>query len=261
MKKGIVFYLSATGNTELAVRYMQKHLTTAAVDLFDITQGPAPSPDDYDFAGFATFTDWGDPPYLMQMFVDKLPQQDNKPAFLFNTCAGFSGKTLKTLKEWIGRKGFKTVAYFTLNAPESYPPMVAKGRTKEKNPSAGDLDKFHAFIDNLNSLLASGGNPAEVRPKLGILNTIVPKFPRNKSKTAMGSKYVDRELCSKCGACERVCPYKAIKMDAGPVYDETRCYGCWACYNHCPQKAIYTDKVKGKGHYSLLEAYKDKLKI
>lgn len=260
MKKGVIFYYSATGNTRLALEYLQKRITNATVDLFDITQGSLPALDNYDFAGFATFTDWGDPPYLLRMFADKLPRQENKPAFLLNTCAGFSGKTLKTLKEMVGSKGFRVIAAFTLNAPESYPPMVAKGRTKEKNPSPGDLDKFQAFINNLNSLLASAENAPELRPKLGLLNTLMPRFPRDKSKKAMGQKQVDKELCNRCGVCAGVCPYKAIKIDADPVFDESKCYGCWACYNHCPTKAIYTDKVRGRGHYSVLEVYKEKLK-
>ncbi len=260
MKKGVICYYSATGNTRLAVEYLQKRISNAAVELFDITKGTVPALDNYDFAGFATFTDWGDPPYLLRVFADKLPRQENKPAFLLNTCAGFSGKTLKTLKEMVGSKGFRVIAAFTLNAPESYPPMVAKGRTKEKNPSPADLAAFHAFIDCLNSLLAAAGDPPEVRPKLGLLNTLMPRFPRDKSKKAMGQKYADKDLCNRCGVCTGVCAYKAIKMDAGPVFDEKKCYGCWACYNHCPTKAIYTEKVKDKGHYSVLTVYKNKLK-
>lgn len=261
MKKGVVYYLSATGNTEAALRYMQKHLAGAALDLVNIARGTAPAPDDYDFVGLATFTDWGDPPMGMKMFIDRLPRQAGKPVFLFNTCAGFSGKTLRTLSEWAGAKGFKTVAGFTLNAPESYPPMVAKGRTKEKNPSAGDMARFHAFINDLNARLAADGSLAEVRPKLGILNAIIPRFPRDRSKKAMGNKQADRELCTGCGICAGACLYQAIKVEDRPVFDEARCYGCWACYNHCPQKAIYTAKLRGKGHYTILEVYKDKVKI
>jgi heterodisulfide reductase subunit A-like polyferredoxin len=78
----------------------------------------------------------------------------------------------------------------------------------------------------------------------------------------MGLKYVDAELCKECHTCEKLCPYKAIKLNPKPVFDMTRCYGCWSCYNHCPNKAIYTRKYRGAGQYPKpIEQLKNKLKL
>lgn len=69
---------------------------------------------------------------FVKLFIDKLPKLNDKPAFLFNTCAAMSGKTLKTLKTWVDQKGFKVIAGFTLKSPESYPPFIVRGITKEQ---------------------------------------------------------------------------------------------------------------------------------
>ena len=218
----------------------------------------------YDFAGFATYTDWGDPPLFVKLVIDKLPMQKGKPAFLFNTCAALSGKTLKTLKTWVNQKGFKVVSAFTLKAPESYPPLVIKGLTGKNNPSERDMIRLINFINELSSFFSSSGHRGlgdlkDTNVKIGIINTLSPRYSRNKSKLQMGNKYVDQGLCTQCGVCFRGCPNEAISINSGVNFDEDKCYGCWSCFNHCPQKAIYTEKIKGIGQYSILENYSQKL--
>ena len=78
----------------------------------------------------------------------------------------------------------------------------------------------------------------------------------------MGEKYVDESLCTECGVCEKICPYKAIKLDPKPVFDLNECYGCWACFNRCTERAIYTRKYRGVGHYPKpLERLKEALRV
>ncbi len=56
---------------------------------------------------------------------------------------------------------------------------------------------------------------------------------------------VDASRCTKCMACVRVCPTKAITVDALPELDRIACIGCGACVSECPEKvfdlAHYTD--------------------
>lgn len=259
---GVIFYYSSTGNTKLACRYIEKNLVDAKVDLFNMTHKEIPDLSHYDFVGFATFTDWGEPPLFVKLFIDKIPEQNGKPAFLFNTCAAMSGKTLTTLKTWVSEKCFKIVAAFTLYAPESYPPSIVRGITKEHNPSLRNLKRFNTFLKELNSLLTNSDykDLKEIKIKTGIIGTLVPRFPRTKSKLEMGKKYVNQSLCTQCGICVTGCPNEAISLDSGVNFDEDKCYGCWSCFNHCPQKAVYTEKINGIGHYSgPLQNYRQKL--
>lgn len=44
--------------------------------------------------------------------------------------------------------------------------------------------------------------------------------------------------CLSCGACEKACPIRAIRMEDGrPVTDRRRCDGCGACAEICPANA------------------------
>lgn len=261
MRHVLICYYSSTGNTKLACQYIGNHLVDTKVDFFNITQKETPDFSHYDLIGFATFTDWGDPPLFVKLFIDKLPVQTSKPAFLFNTCAGLSGKTLKTLNTWVNQKGFKVVAGFTLRAPESYPPAIVRGITREKNPLPRDLKRLNRFIQELNGRLKSSNfeNLPEIKVKIGLIDTFSPRFQRNRSKLKMGNKYVDQSLCTQCGTCEKGCPYEAIQLSDTVSFNESKCGGCWSCFNHCPQKAIYTENVKGIGQYDSPPEYRNKL--
>lgn len=63
------------------------------------------------------------------------------------------------------------------------------------------------------------------------ISPIVPKF--------------ELDNCTKCGICEKVCAYGAIKMEEnGPVYDDKVCMGCGWCMGHCPAREQVITMVK-----------------
>jgi ferredoxin/flavodoxin len=263
--KGVICYYSGSGNTKLACQYIVSNIKSIDFDLFNIVREGVPDFEAYKIAGFATFTDFLGPSYLVQTFLQKLGQQNGKPAFVFNTYGAFNGRTLKTLDKWVSAKGFKVVAGHSLHTPESYPPMVARGRGNEQAPSEKEMNGFSRFISELEqvcSLLKEGKEIRRKRTSIGLLNSILPTFRRTKARDDMGEKYVDAELCNECGVCEKLCPCEAVKLDPKPVFDMNKCYGCWSCYNHCPTKAIYTQKFRGVGHYPKpIKQLKKKLKV
>jgi ferredoxin/flavodoxin len=251
--KMLICYYSNSGNTKLACQYIARNIDTAEVSLFDIKKDEIPNLGDYGIVGFATFTDFLGPSLLVQTFLEKLPEQKNKPAFVFNTYGFVSGKTMKILDAWVTAKGFSVIAGHSLHTPESYPPMVAKGRGHETSPNRREMNGLNSFITGLNGLIGSrldeGREIDREKIKFGFLGSVLPAYSRTKARDDMGEKSVDEALCDECGICEKGCPYKAIKLYPKPVFDMDRCYGCWFCFNHCPNKAIYTKKFRGVGHY------------
>ena len=147
--KGIICYCSGSGNTKLACQYIKGKVKNIEFDLFNIITDGIPSVEKYDFAGFATFTNFLNVPYIVQMFIEKLPRQNNKPAFVFNTYGFISGKTLKILDKTVRAKGFKVIAGHSLHTPESYPPMIARGRGNEQAPNEKEINNFNKFISEL----------------------------------------------------------------------------------------------------------------
>ncbi len=263
--KGIVCYYSGSGNTRLASQYIVKNVESTEFDLFDVVKDGTPDLEKYDVVGFATFTDFWGPPYLFQTFIESLPRQNDKPAFVFNTYGFISAKTLKVLDEWVTARGFKVVAGHSLHTPESYPPMIARGMGYAQAPNKREMKNLNGFISGLDQLLNHLREGKEIKrrkPRIGFVNSLLPMLPRTQARKDMGEKYVDELLCTECGLCEKNCPYKAIKLSPKPVFDMDECYGCWACYNHCPQKAIYTTKYRGVAHYPQpVDVLREKLSV
>ena len=60
------------------------------------------------------------------------------------------------------------------------------------------------------------------------------------------AQVVDGSRCTKCMACEAVCPVRAISVDQMPIIDQIACIGCGACVSECPvdvfDLAHYTDR-------------------
>jgi len=249
--RGLICYYSGSGNTKLACEFIARTAQDVHFELFDVVHDGEPDLTGYDLVGFATFADFFGPPMRMKTFIEVLPAQREKPAFLFNTFGSIGGKTLGLLDRWASDRGFRIVASHGLHTPESFPPMIARGMTFADAPNEKELAAFHRFVAELGAIArrhASGLAIQDRRPRIGPFR-LLPTFPRTQSRRSMGKKSVDAELCTKCGVCKSVCPYGAIELDPTPLFDQTKCYGCWACYNHCPTQAIYTRKLRGVGHY------------
>ncbi len=249
--KGVICYYSGSGNTKLACRYIARNVRNVEFDLFNIVNGGTIDLTQYDIVGLAAFTDFFAPSQVVQTFVENLPPQNDKPAFVFNTYGFTSGKTIKVLEKWADAKGFRVVAGCSLHTPESYPPMIARGRAYADAPNEKEMTHFNEFINGLGQLCAAlqAGQPVTSRRiSVGLVGRLMPTAARTQARKDMGIKYVDESLCEQCGVCEKGCPYQAIGLAPFPVFYMSKCYGCWYCYNHCSKKAIYTDKCRGGPH-------------
>ena len=73
--QGIICYYSGSGNTRLACQYIAGNIKSAEFKLFNIVREGIPNLAPYDIVGFACFTDFIEPPYLIRTFLDKLDRQ------------------------------------------------------------------------------------------------------------------------------------------------------------------------------------------
>jgi MinD superfamily P-loop ATPase len=61
----------------------------------------------------------------------------------------------------------------------------------------------------------------------------VPKGERSRNVA-----FVDAEKCTVCGACEAVCPARAIVVSDIVTVDHVLCTGCGRCISVCPNEAL-----------------------
>ncbi|MGB2825253.1 MAG: hydrogenase iron-sulfur subunit [Thermoplasmata archaeon] len=79
------------------------------------------------------------------------------------------------------------------------------------------------------------------------------------------AQVVDASKCTKCMACEAVCPARAISVGEMPEIDQIACIGCGACVSECPTKvfelAHYTDRQLRQQLEGVLEGETDETRI
>lgn len=262
--KGIICYLSTTGNTKLVCQSIAKKVTSAKWVLHNLADKTIPDLTNYDVVGLATYTDYWGPPQKIQDFLESISSQNgNKPAFILNTHAGESGKTLMILKDWMKSKNFNVIAGHSLLTPLNYPPMLVNGWGNSDFPNEPDIEAFNQFISQLDASLTqikNGETVPEFMVKLSETDMAFAFYVRKIAQEDMGDLFVDESLCIKCGKCKKVCPYEAIDLTPFPVFDSSKCYGCWGCFNECATKAIYTHTYRNCGHYTQpTEKLKEKL--
>lgn len=68
--------------------------------------------------------------------------------------------------------------------------------------------------------------------------------------------YVTEELCSGCGICATVCPYKAIEVDKTAKVarvNEVLCEGCGSCVSACPSNAVEQKNYRSEQIFKMIE--------
>jgi ferredoxin len=208
-------------------------------------------PEDHTFIGFASYTDYQAPPRFFMETISKFPLVNGKESFLLATYAGMVGKTLKGMKNIVEERGYRVITGHALPMPENYSPQRKRGFKVDGNPKEKDMESFQQFIRELGDLIVTRELKGHVEPKelrIGLLNSLIPMKVRTDGLKGMGRKKVDLSLCTKCGICFNNCAYKAIKLQPGPAFDETKCHACFACYNLCPVGAITSEKLDSADH-------------
>ncbi|MDG6224904.1 MAG: EFR1 family ferrodoxin [Candidatus Thermoplasmatota archaeon] len=246
-----LLYTSTTMNTKLACEHLTRRIPQVEFELFDMRDLTGFDPQRYTFVGFASYVDHQAPPLSFMEALSGLGDAGGKEAFVLLTYAALQGTALLRMADAVRGRGYRVIHGHALPMPENYPPQRKRGMKLDENPKDVEMDRFRQFIREIGDLIVTRELKGEVRPRkisVGLVNSLFRKGVRKDGAKGMGKKIVDGDLCTRCGACERNCPYGAIRMEDGPIFDEDRCHSCFSCYNHCHVGAITSEKVRTSDH-------------
>jgi NAD-dependent dihydropyrimidine dehydrogenase PreA subunit len=173
-------------------------------------------------------------------FIESLPAGDGRDAFAIGTCGGFPGGMQGPLGKILRKKGYNPIAAKFFVMPSNY---ANKNIPVEKN--ALRIENALLEAKDFASGLLKG--QTEWRGGIPLLSNLMYRLGQTRKPWDFFYRVfpiaADREKCSRCGRCVKICPAQAVKMDDWPVVEPKLCESCQRCVGFCPAGAL---RVPGK---------------
>lgn len=268
MSSAEIYYFTGTGNSLAIAKNVAKKINA---ELYSITSVINKQEINLrnDVVGIIFPVYHGSLPSIVEDFISKISNIENKYVFSICTYGDSPGITMKTLSNIIKKKKGSLAAGFAVKMPYNYITPSSMGvnfydsfilreievskqqyifKQAEKKLNnicelicAQTIDILETDMDFLNNII-SKLNLKEtlgksVWLKIGGFDGKTP-LPFSKSIRFMDYKFHFDDKCNSCGICEKVCPVNNIVLrDNKPAWKH-QCEQCFACLQWCPQSAI-----------------------
>ncbi|HPN84374.1 MAG TPA: EFR1 family ferrodoxin [Victivallales bacterium] len=175
------------------------------------------------------------PPPFVFKWIESLPEGKGQKAVVISTYASMSGLVAAPLKKILKKKGFCPVVVREIKMPHNFiSQRFSKSNAKIISDAEREIAKFAEEV------VGGKSTTKTYIPMSGILRQIA-SFIFARIASFMGSKlYADKNLCSKCGLCSRLCPVGNITTKEGFPSWNHKCEQCLRCINFCPNSAVGT---------------------
>lgn len=238
----MIFYFSGTGNSKWVADEIAKKIGDKAYDISHLNEIPEINNEKQIGMIFPIYA-WGIPEPMI-IFAKQLKKVKT---FTFGicTCGANAGIALKKLS-----KIYNLDSSYSIIMPSNY--IIGEDIEKESiilkkiELAKKEIEKISNEIRQKKKVYCvNEGTIPKV--KSNIVNKLFNKFGRTTVPF-----YVDKEKCTKCGLCAKMCPASTIKLvDGNPVWNK-KCYQCLRCINDCPQIAIqYGKETENRGRYNI----------
>lgn len=230
------YYFSGTGNTLLVVRKMQEAFIENGVNVnlyrieninprnvnLSSTIGLA-----FPVAVQSTY------PFIWD-FIKGMPDANGTRVFMVSTLHSFSGAIVGPLKKVLNKKGYKTIGAKEVHMPANlYPLWIDEDKNRRRILKGMEKTKVYA-----EQLLSGRLGWGRVPFLSDILYFFVSRDIVWRQIAKWGQKFeINKDRCTKCGLCVRLCPVKNIELYDYPKYLD-KCQQCLRCVMFCPTEAI-----------------------
>jgi flavodoxin/Pyruvate/2-oxoacid:ferredoxin oxidoreductase delta subunit len=176
-------------------------------------------------------------------WIKSWPALNGKPAFVFATSGGASGRVLYDLTKTLRKKGAKLIGGFMGRGMVHHPAPCLIGRLPNR-PNSDDLAQARLFALAVDKHLQSGNEgtmpesrPDALKPTLGFYQLVGLMAKPFLLRILLPKPKLTQSLCNQCQLCARECPVQSITLLPNPVIDG-HCIRCYHCQIVCPQKAL-----------------------
>ena len=250
----VVFCFSGTGNTWWCARRLASSLEARGVqtrvESIERTSADAAADlaDGADLLGLGWPIYGSDLPEPMKWFIDAtLPPADGRSLFTFCTQLLFSGNGARVYERELAARGWRIGWSAHLRMPNNISVAVSP-LSWSADPQAHErrLEKTSRRIDRFARAVLDGRRFSQGRgPLPAALGAMQRRpfrrwFPRLRNDIS-----VDKERCTRCGRCVRICPSGNLAMTPDGVVTGGACVLCVRCYNYCPVQAV---RYMGRPH-------------
>jgi len=247
MAKCLIMYFSQGGTTAQVAESIAAGLRREKyeVDLYDIKEDQQPDLSGYDLLGIGSPAYFFRPPFVVTDYLNNLPDLSGMPAFTFVLHGTYRFDTARSIRRVLARKGARDAGHFHCRGADFWLGYLKEGYLfSPDHPTPEELSQAEDFGSQVAGHVA--GKPysltEEERPPTLVYR--LERFFMNRwFVEQMYSRMfkVDKNKCTACGLCVKMCPRANISEDRDgyPVWGRN-CLLCLTCEMKCPKDAIST---------------------
>jgi NAD-dependent dihydropyrimidine dehydrogenase PreA subunit/flavodoxin len=247
MTKGIIVYLSYTGNTKQIAEAIYRG-TSRWMDQCEMVRLRKTDPKDlvgYDLIGIGSPVRLGQMPAELREFIAGMNSLEGTHCFVFNTHAALPVDFIRGSVTALREKGLVVIGFKNWYCAV-YLPYVPKPYFTDGHPDEIDLNEAEDFgremAERSQRIYNGETDLIQQLPEGKLYDDIYGarmkgELPPEVMKARAQGFSIDMEKCTRCNYCVGLCPTNSIDFSVTPPVFH-KCDQCWLCEQTCPESAI-----------------------
>lgn len=243
----VIYYYSATGNSLYVARELQKTMPEAELRSITVALREENPMVKAERVGFVFPMHYFGLPLQVEEFLEKLTILESPYIFAIATCGvPYWGRPFMDMEKILAAKNRQVHAKWYLRLVSNYIPY--------RDIAADWRINIRAWLAQrkLRKIAAAVGG-REHHDTWQLLKKFCAGYHEKwkaRQQQIDENFQCDKEKCTACGLCERICPRENIARPEGQPVWQHNCVECLGCLHICPVQAIeYGEITKGRKRY------------